>query len=45
MANPAISVVIPGARNAAQVRSNAAALEVELSSSEYQQIDHLFSSF
>lgn len=45
MANPAISVVIPGARNAAQVRSNAAALKVELSSSEYQQIDQLFSSF
>lgn len=45
MANPAISVVIPGARNVEQVKNNAAALDIELSSDEYQQIDQLFSDF
>lgn len=45
MANPAISVVIPGARNADQVRSNAKAMSVKLSPSEYQVIDQLFSDF
>ena len=45
MANPAISVVIPGARNVEQVKNNAAALHIELSSDEYQQIDQLFSDF
>lgn len=45
MANPAISVVIPGARNAEQVRNNATAMQIELSSDEYQQIDQLFSNF
>lgn len=45
MANPAISVVIPGARNVEQVKNNAAALHVELSPDEYQQIDQLFSDF
>ena len=45
MANPAISVVIPGARNVEQVKNNAAALRIELSPAEYQQIDQLFSDF
>ena len=45
MANPAISVVIPGARNVEQVKNNAAALHIELSPDEYQQIDQLFSDF
>ena len=45
MANPAISVVIPGARNVEQVKNNAAALDIELSPDEYQQIDQLFSDF
>lgn len=45
MANPAISVVIPGARNVEQVKNNAAALDIELSPAEYQQIDQLFSDF
>lgn len=45
MANPAISVVIPGARNVEQVKNNAAALHIELSPAEYQQIDQLFSDF
>lgn len=45
MANPVISVVIPGARNVKQVRDNAAAMKIELSSDEYQQIDQLFSFF
>ncbi len=45
MANPEISVVIPGARNVEQVKNNAAALHIELSPAEYQQIDQLFSDF
>ena len=45
IANPAISVVIPGARNVEQVKNNAAALDIELSPAEYQQIDQLFSDF
>lgn len=45
MANLAISVVIPGARNVEQVKNNAAALHIELSPAEYQQIDQLFSDF
>ena len=45
MANPAISVVIPGARNVEQVKNNAAALHIELSPDEYQQIDQLFIDF
>lgn len=45
MANPAISVVIPGARNVEQVKNTAAALHIELSPAEYQQIDQLFSDF
>ncbi|GAK31115.1 aldo/keto reductase [Weissella oryzae SG25] len=40
--NPAIAVVIPGARVASQVTSNAAALKIELSAAEYQAIDDAF---
>lgn len=43
--NPAISVVIPGARTADQVHSNVAALNVKLSADEYSQIDQLFKNF
>ncbi|MDF7639223.1 aldo/keto reductase [Lactobacillus sp. ESL0791] len=45
MANPEISVVIPGARNVRQVESNAAALDVQLTPAEYQEIDRAFSKF
>ncbi|GBG95548.1 aldo/keto reductase [Ligilactobacillus salitolerans] len=41
--NPAISVVIPGARTAKQVHSNLAAQKVALSPAEYEQIDQAFS--
>ena len=43
--DPAISVVIPGARTADQVKSNVAALDVNLSQSEFDQIDQLFKAF
>ncbi|KRK10912.1 Aryl-alcohol dehydrogenase related enzyme [Ligilactobacillus pobuzihii E100301 = KCTC 13174] len=43
--DPAISVVIPGARTADQVKSNVAALDVNLSQSEFDQIDQLFQGF
>lgn len=43
--NPDISVVIPGARVADQVHSNAKAMAIDLSDAEYQQIDQLFSQF
>lgn len=42
LANPAIGVVIPGARKPEQVRSNVKALTVKLTMDEYQQIDQLF---
>lgn len=40
--NPEIAVVIPGARKADQIKSNAEALQIELSDSMYKQIDQLF---
>ena len=43
--DPDISVVIPGARLADQVHSNAKALTVQLSDAEFNQIDQLFKSF
>ena len=43
--DPNISVVIPGARTADQVKSNVAALKVELSSAEYDKIDQAFKGF
>ncbi|GAF38239.1 NADP-dependent oxidoreductase domain-containing protein [Agrilactobacillus composti DSM 18527 = JCM 14202] len=45
MANPDISVVIPGARKPEQVKSNVGALDVRLSDADYQQIDQLFKDF
>ncbi|KRL05694.1 Aryl-alcohol dehydrogenase related enzyme [Liquorilactobacillus oeni DSM 19972] len=43
--NPAISVVIPGARKPEQVKSNVGALNVELTQGEFEQIDKLFADF
>lgn len=40
--NPAIAVVIPGAKRVKQVVSNAHALKINLSAAEYQQIDQIF---
>ncbi|NLR09468.1 MULTISPECIES: aldo/keto reductase [Lactobacillaceae] len=45
MQNPLISVVIPGAKRAAQVTANAQALDVTLSASDYQTIDAAFAAF
>lgn len=45
LANPNISVVIPGARKPEQVESNAKALDVTLTADEYNKIDDLFSAF
>ncbi|GEK29613.1 aldo/keto reductase [Furfurilactobacillus siliginis] len=45
LANPNISVVIPGARKPEQVESNAKALDVTLTADEYDRIDELFSAF
>ncbi|SYW03641.1 aldo-keto reductase [Oenococcus oeni] len=45
IANPNIGVVIPGARKAEQVKSNAQALKINLSNQEFQQIDQLFREF
>lgn len=42
IANPDISVVIPGARLPEQVASNAKALDVQLSPAEFDEIDGLF---
>ncbi|MGF2385224.1 aldo/keto reductase [Lentilactobacillus otakiensis] len=42
IANPDISVVIPGARVPEQVDSNAKALDVHLSEAEFNEIDQLF---
>lgn len=42
IANPDISVVIPGARLPEQVDSNAKALDVQLSSAEFDEINGLF---
>ncbi|MHA8138024.1 aldo/keto reductase [Lactobacillaceae bacterium Scapto_B20] len=43
--NPDISVVIPGAKDPDQVTSNANALNLNLSNSEYQTIDDAFAAF
>lgn len=42
LANPAVGVVIPGARVPAQVDQNAKARDIMLSSDEYKRIDQLF---
>lgn len=43
--NPAIGVVIPGARNAKQVESNVKALDVTLTDAEFAEIGQLFGAF
>ncbi|MCP9313535.1 aldo/keto reductase [Liquorilactobacillus satsumensis] len=43
--NPALSVVIPGARKPEQVQNNVGVLNVELTPAEYTQIDKLFREF
>lgn len=43
--NPLITAVIPGAKRADQVISNAKAMQVELTSDEYQQIKQIFAEF
>ncbi|MDT6979315.1 aldo/keto reductase [Levilactobacillus zymae] len=43
--NPLVSVVIPGAKRASQVVANAQALDVTLTSAEYQTIDTAFAAF
>ncbi|QMU08648.1 aldo/keto reductase [Levilactobacillus suantsaii] len=45
MQNPLISVVIPGAKRAEQVTANAKALDVTLSTEEYNTIDQAFTPF
>lgn len=45
MANPDISVVIPGARKPEQVKSNVKAANVKLSNDEYTTIDKYFKQF
>lgn len=42
MKNPAISVVIPGAKKPEQVITNAQAMDIRLTNEEYQEIDQLF---
>jgi aryl-alcohol dehydrogenase-like predicted oxidoreductase len=42
IAHPAVSVVIPGARNAAQMRENAAGADVELPSDDLKKIAELW---
>ncbi|KRM86531.1 aldo/keto reductase [Lacticaseibacillus thailandensis] len=42
--NPAVAVVIPGARKAAQVEQNAQTLSVTLTADEYQAIDGVFTN-
>lgn len=43
--NPLITAVIPGAKNARQVLSNAKAMKIELSTDEYQIIEQAFNQF
>jgi myo-inositol catabolism protein IolS len=45
MQNPLISVVIPGAKHAEQVKANAKALDITLTDSEYQTIEQAFDGF
>lgn len=43
--NPLISVVIPGAKRATQVKANAKAMDIQLSDHEYQVIEKAFAEF
>lgn len=45
MQNPLISVVIPGAKHADQVKANAKALDIKLTATEYQTIEQAFAGF
>ena len=45
MQNPLISVVIPGAKRAEQVKANAHALDITLTDAEYRTIEQAFDSF
>ncbi|MEF2722373.1 MAG: aldo/keto reductase, partial [Limosilactobacillus fermentum] len=45
MQNPLITAVIPGAKQPDQVIQNAAALQLELTLSEYQTIEEAFAGF
>lgn len=45
MQNPLISVVIPGAKHADQVKANAKAMDVKLTEEEYQIIEKAFEGF
>jgi aryl-alcohol dehydrogenase-like predicted oxidoreductase len=42
IAHPAVSVVIPGARNAEQMQENAAAAEIEIPAADLEKIAHLW---
>jgi aryl-alcohol dehydrogenase-like predicted oxidoreductase len=42
IAHPAVSVVIPGARNAEQMRENAAAADIEIPAADLEKIAHLW---
>jgi aryl-alcohol dehydrogenase-like predicted oxidoreductase len=42
IAHPAVSVVIPGARNAEQMRENAAAADIEIPAADLEKISHLW---
>jgi aryl-alcohol dehydrogenase-like predicted oxidoreductase len=44
LAHPAVSVVIPGARNAAQMRENASGADVEISADDLKKIEDLWRS-
>lgn len=43
LTRPSVDVLIPGAKNGEQIRSNAKAAEVELTQSEIEKIDRIFS--
>lgn len=45
MQNPLISVVIPGAKRAEQVKANAHALDITLTDAEYRTIEQVFDGF
>ncbi len=45
MQNPLISVVIPGAKRAEQVKANAHALDITLTDAEYRTIEQAFDGF
>ncbi|MBI3058395.1 MAG: aldo/keto reductase, partial [Deltaproteobacteria bacterium] len=44
LAHPAVSVVIPGARNAAQVRENASAVDLKLPAEDLGRVRELWLS-